>query len=177
MYEISIEQAEGYLGKLLITPLKTSQDSVRAFLSDFQANPQEWILSVSKRRKKRSLDANAYLWVLCDKIADKLKSTKEEIYQKAIREVGVFQLLLVEDKAADELIKKWNASGLGNFAEIAYKSRKNPECSAVIVYFGSSSYDTKEMSRVIDYIVEEAKGLGIDVSTPDDIERMKSLWR
>ena len=131
---------------------------------------------IKKFRQKRSLDANAYLWVLCDEIAKTIRGTKEEVYQQAVKDVGVFEFVLLIEKAVDRFIENWNEKGLGWFAEKLDNS-KIDGCVKVMVYYGSSTYNTKEMSRLIDYIVDEAEGLGIATKTPDEIANLKSLWK
>lgn len=74
------------------------------------------------RRKGRSLDANAYCWVLMDKLAAHYGATKEGIYQEEIRQIaGVSDIVCVKEKAADELMRRWSGRGLGWMAEKAPK--------------------------------------------------------
>ena len=56
-------------------------------------------IEIKKYRKKRSLDANAYCWVLCDKIAKTIGATKEEVYKDAVSNVGTFEPMIVEERA------------------------------------------------------------------------------
>lgn len=130
---------------------------------------------IKKYRPKRSLSANDYLWVLCDKIAKELGSTKELIYIELIRRVGRFDVVAVQAERMEDIIHGWSCRGLGWFAE-PMEGCKIDGCERVMFYYGSSDYDTAEMSRVIDEAVYEAKELGIDTATPDEIERMKGLW-
>ena len=134
------------------------------------------VCRIEKERKKRSLDANSYMWVLCDSIAKAIRSTKEEVYQKAIREVGEWEDTPISVKALKMWIESWNAKGTGWFAEVQ-REAKFDGYRVVRNYFGSSIYDTQSMARLIDYIVEEAKGLGIDTRTPNEIEEMKARWK
>ena len=121
-------------------------------------------------RQKRSKDANAYMWILCDKIAEAINSTKEDVYREAIRNVGIFRDIAVREDAADDLIDIWRDRGIGWFADMF--DSKLDGCKRVRLYSGSHIYDTKEMSRLIDYIVEQAKDLGIETMTPDEIKQM-----
>jgi hypothetical protein len=41
---------------------------------------------------------------------------------------------------------------------------------------GSHTFNTKEMSRLIDGTIEEAKELGIETATPEQIRRMMAAW-
>lgn len=130
---------------------------------------------LKEHKRKRSLDANSYCWVLCKKIADALRITKEEVYRKAINEVGKFEILPIKDEAVRTFINAWSSKGIGWICEVFNKSKLDGYTN-VIAYYGSSIYDTKEMSILIDNIVQEAKHLGIDTMTPDEIENLKSLW-
>ena len=134
-------------------------------------------VKITKHREKRSKNANDYLWVLCDKIADAVDLSKEEVYQDAIKHRGIYKdFHNLAPKDADTLKVVWNTYGTGWIAEqVDYE----PDGETVIIrcYYGSSVYDTKQMSRLIDYIVNEAKNLDIETMTPDELLNMKSQWK
>lgn len=123
---------------------------------------------IKKHRKKRSLDANAYMWVLLQKIAEKINSTKEEVYLNIIRQVGQFEMLPVADDKVEYWINAWNSRGLGWHSE-RLRGSKFDGYTTTINYYGSSVYNTEEMSIVINSVVDEAKELGIETMTPDEI--------
>lgn len=136
-------------------------------------------IEIKKHREKRSLDANSYMWVLCDKLARKINSpkiTKEEIYRTAIREVGIFKDFgNLSEKDAETLMTAWQLLGTGWIAEqVDYE--KDGEHVRIRCYYGSSKYNTKQMSRLLDWIIAECKEQGIETATPDEIARMKALW-
>lgn len=162
--------------ELILICAKDTQNSVQGLLDEFKADAR-WSAKIAKIKRKRSLEANSYCWILCDKIADKLNTTKEAVYQEAIKSVGVFTQLLVEDVAVESFIKCWNSQGVGNHAMVAYGSKKNPGNTVIVAYHGSSTYDSKQMARLIDYIVQEAKDLGVETMAPSEIERMKNTWK
>lgn len=126
-----------------------------------------------KKKKEKSLNANAYMWVLCDKIAKKIHATKIDVYKKAIRDIGIFFDVTVEAEREEEFTRCWESNGIGWFCEgiLATSQATQMRC-----YKGSSVYDGSEMSRLIEYVVEEAKGLGIETLTPLEIARLNSLW-
>ena len=134
------------------------------------------VLSVEIKpyRARRSLDANSYCWVLCQKLSEKLNCTKEDIYKEAIRKAGQFDYIAVTDSATEQFLKAWQSKGLGWYAEAS--ESKIDGCKKVMVYYGSSVYDSKEMAHLIDYIVDECKEQGIDTATPEEISRMKQEW-
>ena len=129
---------------------------------------------IKQYRAKRSLDANAYMWQISQKIAEALHCTKEEVYRNAIRAVGQFDMLAMKEEAAEQFIKVWNSRGLGWYAE--EMDSKLEGCKKIIAYYGSSCYDTKSMSVLIDYIVDDAKAIGIETLTPSEIEGLKEGW-
>ena len=134
----------------------------------------EYDLTIKKHRHRRSQNANSYMWVLADKIADATHCTKEEVYRNSIRNVGVFNDVAIKNKAVGTMVKSWSERGVGWYAEAFDCTLEG--CKRVRLYYGSSTYDTKQMSRLIDDMVEEAKGLNIETATPDELARMKAEW-
>lgn len=135
---------------------------------------KEKVFEVKEHKLKRSLNANAYCWVLMNKIADAIKSTKEEVYREYIKNKGIFRLITMNKDATNTFIKVWQEKGLGWICDIS--ESKYEGMVDVVAYYGTSSYNTKQMANFIDYVVDEAKNLGIETLPPDEIERLKSLW-
>lgn len=126
-------------------------------------------------REKRSLDANAYFFVLADKLAAKLGITKEEVYRNAVRNIGgVSETVCVRDRAVERICDGWEKNGLGWQTE-TFPS-KIAGCTNVILYYGSSTYDREQMSRLIDHIVQDCRAVGIETRTPGEIANLLSLW-
>jgi hypothetical protein len=126
-------------------------------------------------RNKRSLDANAYCFVLIDKLAEKLNIPKEEIYRKAIKEIGgVSSIVCVKDDAVENLRTHWSGMGLGWQTDVM--PSKLDGCTNVILYYGSSTYDTEQMSRLISNIQQDCEAVGIETKTPNEIANLLSLW-
>ena len=86
----------------------------------------------------------------------------------------VSEVVCVLDSAVDRLREGWEKQGLGWQTEVM--DSKLPGCKNVILYFGSSTYDTKQMSLLIDHLVQDAQALGIETETPEQIARYKELW-
>lgn len=133
-----------------------SADNIIIWLTQ---QPDDKIFEIKEHRKKRSLNANSYAWVLCGAIANVLGSTKEEVYKKVIRDVGEFEVVPIRRDAVEKFIKIWRSKGLGWLCDA--KPSKLEGFVNVTVYYGSSVYDTQQMSRLINSLVEEAKVLGI----------------
>lgn len=133
---------------------------------------------IKEYRAKRSLDSNAYCWVLCDKIAKELSKdgtiiTKEKIYQDAILQIGTFESMIVEEKAFENFKRIWQKQGLGFL--IQEVSRKD-KCVKVHCYYGSSTYDSKEMSLLINLLVELAKSLNVETKSDAEINSLLESW-
>lgn len=132
-------------------------------------------LTAKKWRRGRSLDANAYAWVLIDRLAEKLNCSKVEVYREAIRNIGgVSDTVCVVDDAVDRLVSSWRRNGLGWFCEVS--PSKIPGCKNVRMYYGSSVYDTKQMSQLIDCIVQDCKTVGIETMTPQELAALNERW-
>lgn len=133
-------------------------------------------VAIKPYRKKRSLSANAYCWVLIDKISEMTGIDKDEVYREAIRDIGgVSDTVCMIESAADRMSRIWKKNGLGWQTEIL--DSKIDGCVNMVLYYGSSVYDTKQMSALINHVVEDARSLGIEVLTPDELERMVGKWQ
>lgn len=127
--------------------------------------------------KHRSLDANKYFWLLCGKLADKLGQSKEDIYRHMIREIGDnYEILPIRKDAAETFIRNWGNGRVGWICERLGDS-KIPGYENIMAYYGSSVYDSRQMSRLIDLVVQDCKDQGIETETPEEIARMKEDWR
>ena len=131
---------------------------------------------ITKKRQKRSLDANSYMWVLIGKIAAAVGIPAQEVYRRAIRDAGEYTPLPIRNDAVDEFSRIWESKGIGWFIDVLDDS-KWPGFKLVAAYHGSSSYSTKQMSRLIDSVVEDAKALSIETLTPMELARMKEEWK
>ncbi len=134
-------------------------------------------VEIKTKRAGRSLDANAYCWVLCDKIAalHGLLLKKTDVYKQAIKDYGVTTILPVETERLAIITKAWDSQGIGNDHDILGPSKIDGYTN-VRLYVGSSQYDSKEMSVLIDGLVTDAKEQGIQTETPDEIARLKAEW-
>ena len=138
-------------------------------LVDEMRDKEKLSIEVKQFRQHRSLNANAYAWLLIGQIADILRAGKDEIYLKLLKRYG-----------QSELISVLSHVPIGNYVkyyEEAGESKLNgKDFTHYRVYKGSSEFDTREMSIFIDGVVSEAKELGIQTETPNQIAEMKARW-
>lgn len=127
-------------------------------------------IEIKQYREKRSLNANAYAWKLIGEIADIARASKEEIYLEMLRRYGQSELISVlAHIPIQHYVKYYDEAGESKLNGKLFKHYR--------VYKGSSEFDTREMSVLIDGIVGEAKELGIQTETPEQLAKIKSLWK
>lgn len=181
------------IGKLTITEADIADDILMLRVSEkskLKELAEKFKIGFSKDKKliagfewfseKRSGEANRKMWVLCDKIAKKLnslgqKETKETIYRKAIQDIGVFEDLPIKETASDNFIKKWQSNGLGWICDIQRASTMKGYV-VVRAYYGSSSYTSKEMWDLMNYIIAECEELGIETMSPAELNSLMESW-
>ena len=129
-------------------------------------------VDVKEYRRKRSLDANAYCWVLCTKLAQALNTSKDEVYEEMIQRYSVLDSD-EEGYITVTLLDRIPVSKLGGHWKIVKHEGK---FISYIRLKGSSEMDSKEMATLIDGIVSECKEMGIETATPNEIERMVQQW-
>lgn len=131
-------------------------------------------IEIKKYKNKRSLDANAYMWVLISKLEEKISISKDIIYKDAIRNIGVYEVIPVKNEAVERFIEAWTKNGLGWVCETT--KSKLEGYTNILAYYGSSTYNTAEMSRLIDFVVQECKQLNIETMTPEQLNILKEEW-
>ena len=131
-------------------------------------------VEIKKAANKRSKDANAFCWVLIDKLSEKTRISKKEVYRNAIKEIGgVSEMVCVQNRAVDRLRSGWEKNGIGWQTDTM--PSKIPGCTNVILYYGSSTYDTAQMSRLIDLLIQEAEQQGIP-TLRDEAKTLLGKW-
>lgn len=131
-------------------------------------------IEVKKAAPKRSKSANDLCWVLIDKLAEKTRIPKTDIYRAAIREIGgVSETVCVQERAVKRLCSGWEKNGIGWQTDVM--PSKIAGCKNVILYYGSSTYDTAQMSRLLDLIIQECEQQGIP-TLRDEAEELLRKW-
>lgn len=137
-------------------------------------NNKEIKVEAKKKSNGRSLDANAYMWTLLGKLQDELKISKEDIYRDLIRNIGEYEVLPVKNEAVEKFCEAWSKKGIGWITE---KTESKLEgYTNVFAYYGSSTYNTKNMSRLIDLAIQECEQLGIETKSQKEINSLLESW-
>lgn len=126
-------------------------------------------VKINKHREKRSLNANAYLWKLVTEIGNILNKSKEEVYLQMLIDYGQSEMI--------SIISEINVKGYFKYYKLAGTSILNgKEFNHYKIYKGSSEYNTKEMSILLEGAVQEAKNLGIKTKEDYEIEKLIEEW-
>ncbi len=161
-------------GKPMLT-LEVNERNDFELLVDEMRDKEKLSIEVKPFRAKRSLDANAYCWVLIDKLAEKTGESKEAVYKQYITNIGGnSEVVCVKNAAVERLCQGWQRNGIGWQTE-TFES-KISGCTNVVLYYGSSCYDSAQMTRLLDLIIQDCRELGIPTETPNEIARLKALW-
>lgn len=126
-------------------------------------------VKIDKHREKRSLNANAYLWKLVTEIGNILNKSKEEVYLQMLIDYGQSEMV--------SILSEIDVKGYFKYYKLAGTSLLNgKEFNHYKIYKGSSEYDTKEMSILLNSVVQEAKNLGIKTKDDIEVERLIEEW-
>lgn len=150
------------------------------FREDFDALKNgEVKVEIKKYTPGRSMDANSFFWHLCSEIAKRSSrfsdAGKNDIYKEAIRAKGEFDPMLVKEEAVNRFISRWSEKGTGWFADVI-DDHSTPGYKLIHAYYGSSTYDTVSMGKILDYVILQANDLGIPTMTPKEQEKLLMLW-
>ncbi len=132
-------------------------------------------VEIKQRREKRSLNANSYMWALLDKLADVLHTTKEELYLEKVRRYGIYKEFHLTDDEYKTFRVAWESMGTGWPTEqVDY----TPDGQRLVIraYYGSSRYNTKQMVRLLDSIIEDCRDQDIETMTERELSLLKEEW-
>ena len=163
-----IDSARIQGGELVLT---ASVPDARRFVYGFK--PGEYDISPAK--KKRSLNANSFAWKLINDIALAVRETPETVYREALKNVpNICEVLCVQDKAVDSMERLWTRDHIGRRVEREPSRIKG--CTNLYIYYGSSDFDTRQMSMLIDNLVQDAQALGIETRPEEEIKSLLEAW-
>ena len=132
---------------------------------------QKLSIKAVKHRERRSLDANALLWLCLGRIAETLRSDKWEVYLQMLKRYGKYTYICVKPNVVDAMKTQWRECEIVGKVDINGK-----EAVQMLCYFGSSTLNTKEFSVLLDGVISEMKEMGIETPTSEDMKRALELW-
>lgn len=164
--------SRGLDGDYLLTV--STREDVRGLFEELREKDLD--VEVKKHREKRSLNANAYLWQLLTKLSEVLQGeTKESLYLDYVRTSGPHKDFELTESEASTFRVAWEKLGTGWPTEQVDYS---PDGERVVIraYYGSSTYNTRQMSRLIDMVVEDCREQGIETMTERELSLLKERW-
>ena len=129
---------------------------------------REKLFDITEHKEKRSRDANALLWACLGEIAGALRSDKWTVYLQMLKRYGKYTYICVKPKVVEAVKRQWREC-----EEIGRVNINGQEAVQMLCYFGSSTYDSKEFSILLDGVISEMKEMGID--TPADRELKRAI--
>ena len=162
------------LAKILEWHTKKQKLAMPKWVDEFPKNGVK--LDADVNRIARRVKQNDFMWGIITAISKhpSIKMTPQEIYKRAVRDVGVYtSYTLPDNEETAKFVKAWQSNGLAWFVEKVDGVKGAP--TKFNFYHGSSCYDTLDMKRLVDHLIDDAKELGIDTRTPDEIARDNSL--
>ena len=130
-------------------------------------------LTIKPYKPKRSLSANAYMWVLVGKLADATGISSTDIYRNTVKQLGI-SLIVINAAAVPAFKRVWEQYGLGWFVDDVDEDTGG---SVILrAYYGSSTYNRKQMAALIDLVVQDCEQLGIETLSPAELAGLVDRW-
>lgn len=134
-------------------------------------------IQVKKWRKKRSINANNYFWKLLSEYSEEKNVDTIEEYKERVKRLGIFRRFRIEDKDKKTFEIMWQDKGIAWFCETADTEYIGDiEFKIINAYYGSSSFNSKQMSRLINDLVEDCKEVGIETKPQAEIDSLLKEW-
>ena len=124
---------------------------------------------IEVKRKKRSKNSNSYFWELLQQLCVEMNLDVVSEYRKRVKELGIFRQWEIDNENVATFVKVWEERGIAWFTEIVEEIGSKTIINA---YYGSSSYNSKQMSRLIDNLVQDCKEIGIQTLDEIELERL-----
>jgi hypothetical protein len=170
-----------FTGKLLevVRDWKTNQCNIRFSINEQAAlyeldklqSCEKLVVEAKKYRKHRSLNANAMLWACLEEMAGALRTDKWDVYLMMLRQYGKHTYVCVKPDVVEAVKKQWRET-----EEIGNIEINGQKAVQLLCYFGSSTYDTAEFSRLLDGVVCEMEQLGLQPPLSEDMKRALEIW-
>lgn len=140
-------------------------------------------IEIKKHRERRSLNANSYYWVLITKVAKRLRISNNRAHNIMLRRYGALEV--IDDQLVYLVLPDVDEAEEKALESETYHIRPTSQVKTgndgklyrtYIMLKGSSAYDTAEMSRLINGIVDECKEMGIETLPPDKLKALLEAW-
>lgn len=128
-------------------------------------------VEIKEHKEKRSLNANALLWECLGKIAKAINQDKWKIYLEMLKRYGKYTYICVKPSVVEAIKKQWRETE--ELGEVTINGQKAIQ---LLCYFGSSTYNTKEFSILLDGVISEMEEMGLKTPMQEELERSLEIW-
>lgn len=160
------------IGELHVRPDQLIFDVNPEDITDsmIKLDQKEVVLEIKKKTKKRSINANNYLWMLCSLIAADIQTDKDSVYEQMLRRYGQYVDIECDSAIAPKV------QSLFRVSENLMDGYEHPGKVTIRGYRGSHSYNSKEMATLINGVVSECASMGIDTWSEEEVQNLLSGW-
>ncbi|MDD5018075.1 MAG: hypothetical protein PHO15_08270 [Eubacteriales bacterium] len=160
---------------VMVIPFKSREKAAKAIEGTAEAK-HPVICDIKQKRPKRSLNANGYCWALIGEIAEKLNISNDVVYEKMLQDYSkAYTYMIVKPEAIDQIKSTLRDAHIYAY-EIGNADVNGKDGIQLQLYYGSSTFDTKQFSRLLDGIISEAEELGIDTITEKEKQSLLDEW-
>ena len=175
MTEITFQNARMEAGRLIIDIPPDHRGAVMSFLRNKKERAYD--LAIKEHRDKRSKDANAYAWKLIGRIAEVMRISPNEVYIQAIMNIGGnYEVIPIKEEAVQKFTEIWKQQGIG-WPVVDMGPSKIPGYRNLMAYYGSSTYDKRQMSLLIESLVQDCMALGIETKPDEEVRSLLEAIR
>lgn len=122
------------------------------------------------KKKKKSKNQNSYFWELLQELCQEMNLNLIEEYRKRVKELGICQTFELNNENVPSFIHLWEDRGIAWFTEIVEQGANKTIINA---YYGSSSYSSKQMNRLLDNLIQDCKEVGIQTIDELELENLR----
>lgn len=158
-----------FSGSYRITFTINEKESIREI--DKIKDCEKLSIEAKKYRERRSLDANALLWKCLGQLAEALHSEKWEVYLLMLKRYGKFTHMMVEEDAVEATKLQWRECEI-----VGYITVNGKKFAQMLAYFGSSRYNTKEFSHLLDGVISEMREMGLETPLSEEMKAALERW-
>lgn len=142
----------------------------------------EWLMSKDKdltfdidiHREKRSLNANGMLWSCISMVAQAMNPPidKMDVYKMMLKRYGQYTYVCIKPEAVDMFKRTWE-----NYEELGELEINGSKAIQFLAYFGSSTYDSKEFSVLLNGVISEMRDMGLTPPPTKEMQRVLDSMR
>lgn len=129
-------------------------------------------VQIKKHREKRSLNANGLLWNCLGEIAEALRTDKWNVYLMMLKRYGKYTYICVKPNVVESVKSQWREC-----EEIGEININGEKAVQLLCYFGSSTYDSKEFSVLLDGVISEMKEIGLKTPSEREFDMVIESWK